>query len=75
MKKLIPLLAIVTGSVFLQNCTQRDEEITQLQTHFEREQEPISAKGDSTESSGHVYPDPPVKDGDDWRIAPKKCTE
>jgi hypothetical protein len=74
MKKLIPFLTIVTGSVFLQNCTQRDEEITQDKTQFEQVKQLLRAEDDSTKSSEHLYPDPPVKDGDDWRIAPKKAT-
>lgn len=73
MKKLIPFLTIVIGSVFLQNCTQRDKEITQNTTQFEQKKELHRAKGDSTKSSEHLDPDPPVKDGDDWRTAPKKA--
>lgn len=74
MKKFIPIFSIVIVSVCLQNCANRDEDIA-LDSHQSDEIQKILMKSqDSAKSSEQIIDldDPPVRDGDNWRINPKK---
>ena len=69
MKKFIPIFSIAVTSVTLQNCTNRDEEINLRDVQFDKIETTMMMKGDSTKSSEEVVdPDPPVRDGDNWRL-------
>ncbi len=71
MKKLIPIFSITIASVFMQNCTHRDEEVNVRDDQSDQLEKTMMMKGDSTKSSGNdVDPDPPVRDGDNWRVVP-----
>ncbi|MCU7618465.1 hypothetical protein NZ698_14790 [Chryseobacterium sp. PBS4-4] len=57
----------------MQNCSQHDEDFVHETNISENLQDHHLMSRDSAKSSDeHLYPDPPVRDGDDWRIAPKK---
>lgn len=69
MKKFIPIFSITIASVFMQNCTHRDEEINVRDDRSDQIDKTMMMKGDSTRSSEEIVdPDPPVRDGDNWRI-------
>ncbi|AZA89835.1 Uncharacterised protein [Chryseobacterium nakagawai] len=73
MKKLIPIFSIAIASVLLQNCTDRDEDVSADHSRSNDTQPEFMMRGDSTRSSGEIVdPDPPVRDGDNWRSVPKK---
>ena len=72
MKKFIPIFSITIASVLIQNCTNRDDEIN---VHDDRSDqiEKMMMKGDSAKTSEEIIdPDPPVRDGDNWRLVPNK---
>lgn len=71
MKKFIPIFSITIASVFMQNCTHRDEEINVRDDRSDQIEKTIMMKGDSAKTSGEIVdPDPPVRDGDNWRLVP-----
>lgn len=71
MKKFIPIFSITIASVFMQNCTNREDEINVRDDQFDQIQKTMMMKGDSTRSSEEIVdPDPPVRDGDNWRLVP-----
>ncbi|KFF00702.1 membrane protein [Chryseobacterium formosense] len=71
MKKFIPIFSITIASVFMQNCTHRDEEINVRDEQSDQIEKTIMMKGDSAKTSGEIVdPDPPVRDGDNWRLVP-----
>lgn len=71
MKKFIPIFSITVASVFMQNCTHRDEEINVRDDRSDQIEKTIMMKGDSAKTSGEIVdPDPPVRDGDNWRLVP-----
>ncbi|PWN58113.1 hypothetical protein [Chryseobacterium viscerum] len=72
MKKFIPLFSITIASVFMQNCTHRDEEINVRDDRSDQiEKTMMMMKGDSAKTSEEIVdPDPPVRDGDNWRLVP-----
>lgn len=73
MKKFIPIFSITIASVFMQNCTHRDEEINVRDDRSDQIEKTMMMKGDSTKTSGEIVdPDPPVRDGDNWRLVPNK---
>ena len=73
MKKFIPIFSITIASVFMQNCTHRDEEINVRDDQFDQIEKTMMMKGDSAKTSGEIVdPDPPVRDGDNWRLVPNK---
>ena len=73
MKKFIPIFSIVIASVFTQNCANRDEEIVSDHNQFDQIEKTFMMRGDSINSAGEVVdPDPPVRDGDNWRPVPNK---
>ena len=75
MKKFIPIASLVMSSVFIQNCAERDEKITPTDKTvlISPEKDDHSMSKDSAKSAdGHLYPDPPVRDGDNWRTVTKK---
>ena len=72
MKKFIPIFSITITSVLMQNCTNRDDEIN-IRNDQSDQIEKMMMKGDSTKSSEEIVdPDPPVRDGDNWRLVPNK---
>ncbi|TXF78851.1 hypothetical protein [Chryseobacterium sp.] len=72
MKKFIPIFSLAIGSVFLQNCTNRDEDVISENNQLDEIVKTTMMKGDSTQTSEEtVDPDPPVRDGDNWRHVPK----
>lgn len=73
MKKFIPIFSITIASVFMQNCTHRDEEINVRDDQFDQIEKTMMMKGDSAKTSGEIVdPDPPVRDGDNWRLVQDK---
>ena len=71
MKKFIPIFSITIASVFMQNCTHRDEEINVRDDRSDQIEKTMMMKGDSAKTSGEIVdPDPPVRDGDNWRLVP-----
>lgn len=73
MKKFIPLFSITIASVFMQNCTHRDEEINVRDDRSDQIEKTLMMKGDSAKTSGEIVdPDPPVRDGDNWRLVQNK---
>lgn len=69
MKKFIPFLSIIIGSVSLHNCVQRDEDIISSNNEKFEMKNDLKKKFDSAKSSEQIIdPDPPVRDGDNWRI-------
>lgn len=77
MKKFIPFFSIAVASFFLQNCTNRDEDTTTDFNQSEQLQETFMKSADSTKSSEETLnpdpdTDPPVRDGDNWRLNPRK---
>ncbi len=68
MKKVIPHLFLMISSLTLQNCRPQEQEVfdEQLTNVFSNktEKELDSVK---YESQKPVDPDPPVKDGQDWK--------
>lgn len=57
-------------SVFLQNCIQRDEDLVKEDKVYD-EIKTSMMKRDSAKSAEEIKdPDPPVRDGDNWRIQP-----
>ncbi|MEF9477296.1 hypothetical protein OWR28_05780 [Chryseobacterium sp. 1B4] len=76
MKKFIPFFSIMIGAVFIQNCTHRDEDINSNREkgNQSKHSADISAmKKDSAKSPVMIEnpgpKDPPVRDGDNWRLA------
>lgn len=73
MKKLIPIFSVTIASVFMQNCTHRDDEINERDDQSDLIEKTMMMKGDSAKTSGEIVdPDPPVRDGDNWRLVPNK---
>ncbi|MDH6252466.1 hypothetical protein M2347_002193 [Chryseobacterium sp. H1D6B] len=71
MKKFIPIFSIAVASVFVQNCTSRDEDITSDHDKFDEISKTLMMRGDSAKTSEEIVdPDPPVRDGDNWRVVP-----
>ena len=71
MKKFIPIFSITIASVFMQNCTHRDEEINVRDDRSDQIEKTMMMKGDSAKTSEEIVdPDPPVRDGDNWRTVP-----
>lgn len=55
----------------MQNCTHRDEEINVRDDRSDQIKKTMMMKGDSAKTSGEIVdPDPPVRDGDNWRFVP-----
>lgn len=72
MKKFIPFLSIVIGSISLQNCAERDEDIISTKNEKFELRNNLQMKSDSAKSAEEIVdPDPPVRDGDNWRISNK----
>lgn len=71
MKKFIPIFSVTIASVFMQNCTHRDEEINVHDDRSDQIEKTMMMKGDSARFSEEIIdPDPPVRDGDNWRLVP-----
>jgi len=79
MKKFIPFFSIVIGVVSLQNCTHRDDDIISNNEKIEQPEPTINGlimKQDSAKSIEAIEnpetKDPPVRDGDNWRLTKQK---
>lgn len=69
MKKIIPILSLAIGSACLQNCINRDEDIESDYRVSPKVQKTMMMRQDSVKSiEGTIDPDPPVRDGDNWRL-------
>ncbi|AYZ12734.1 hypothetical protein EGY05_12735 [Chryseobacterium arthrosphaerae] len=75
MKKFIPFFSIVIGVVSLQNCTHRDDDLISNNEKIEKPKPTINSmamKQDSAKSIEAIKDpetkDPPVRDGDNWRL-------
>ncbi len=70
MKKFIPFLSIILGSVSIQNCVQRDEDIISSNNEKFEMKKDSQMRSDSAKSSEQIIDpdDPPVRDGDNWKI-------
>ncbi len=67
MKKLIPIFSILIASLLIQSCDNRNEDLMHEDT-LPDITDASTMRGDSTKTSGEtVDPDPPVRDGDNWR--------
>ncbi len=55
----------------LQNCANRDEDIITDDSSYEGLKISIMKKDSARSSEEIVDPDPPVRDGDNWRITNK----
>ena len=71
MKKFIPILSIVTTSVFMQNCANRDEDLNPVSKHSDEIKKTVMMRCDSANTEkDSIKGDPPVRDGDNWRLSP-----
>jgi len=68
MKKLIPIFSIAIAAMSLQNCANRDEDLIRDDSPHEDLKISIMKKDSAKSSEEIVDPDPPVRDGDNWRI-------
>ena len=71
MKKFIPIFSISIAAMSLQNCANRDEDLIRDDSLYEDVKISIIRKDSAKSSEEIVDPDPPVRDGDNWRIANK----
>ncbi|MBF6643926.1 MULTISPECIES: hypothetical protein [Chryseobacterium] len=72
MKKIIPILGIGIGALILQRCAERNDNIQDLTDSSVQKLNDQSVRKDSTRSTQEIVdPDPPVRDGDNWRIVSK----
>lgn len=76
MKKFIPFLSIAVCSVCLLNCSNRDENMDSHERLPDNVQKTWIMREDSAASSEQTIDptpiDPPVRDGDNWRLYQKK---
>lgn len=71
MKKFIPIFSIVIAAMSLQNCANRDEDLIRDDSSYEELKISMMKKDSARSSEEIVDPDPPVRDGDNWRITNK----
>lgn len=74
MKKFIPILSSTLFLVCMQNCVQRDEDIISDNNPSDITSNSMMMRQDSARSSEILDPDPPdppVRDGDNWRLVQK----
>ncbi|MFC4163373.1 hypothetical protein ACFOWU_06905 [Epilithonimonas zeae] len=71
MKKFIPIFSIAIAAISLQNCSNRDLEILDLNESDDIQKNQVMRKDSAKSSEEIVDPDPPVRDGDNWRITHK----
>jgi len=70
MKKFIPIFSIAIAAFSLKNCSNRDLEILDLNESDNIQKNQVIRKDSAKSSEEIVDPDPPVRDGDNWRIKP-----
>jgi hypothetical protein len=68
MKKFIPILSLAIAAISLQNCTNRDEDLMRNDSSYEEIKMSIMKRDSAKSSEETIVPDPPVRDGDNWRI-------
>lgn len=57
----------------MQNCTHREDEINVRDDRSDQIEKTMMMKVDSAKTSEEIVdPDPPVRDGDNWRLVPNK---
>lgn len=71
MKKFIPIFSIAIAAMSLQNCANRDEDLIRDDGSYEELKISMIKKDSAKSSEEIVDPDPPVRDGDNWRITNK----
>lgn len=70
MKKIIPIVGVSIVAVLLHQCAESNDHIQEF-TEMSADHQVI--RKDSAHSSQEIVdPDPPVRDGDNWRSKPKK---
>ncbi|MGO4709965.1 hypothetical protein AB4Y90_12790 [Chryseobacterium sp. 2TAF14] len=68
MKKFIPIFSMALAALCTQNCTHRDEDTITDKSPKEEMKNNLLMKSDSAKSPEQIIdPDPPVRDGDNWR--------
>lgn len=68
MKKFFPIFSITAASVLIQNCAHRDEDLN-IDFQYETINTMFIMRGDSAKTSGGpLNTEPPVRDGDNWRL-------
>ncbi len=73
MKKYIPIFSITVSSFLMQNCTRQDQDLNADDFPSETVNTAFMMRGDSAKTPKDiVHRDPPVRDGDNWRIMPDK---
>lgn len=73
MKKFIPIFSIAVSSFLMKNCTSREEDLNADGLPSETVNKSLMMRGDSAKTSDDIVdPDPPVRDGDNWRLLPDK---
>jgi len=71
MKKFIPIFSIAIAAISLQNCSNGDLEILDLNESDDIQKNQVMRKDSAQSSEEIVDPDPPVRDGDNWRTEHK----
>ncbi|WP_299183211.1 hypothetical protein [uncultured Chryseobacterium sp.] len=79
MKKFIPFFSIMVAAVCMQNCSHRDEDMISHNEKIKKSEPTINGlimKQDSAKSAEVIEDpetkDPPVRDGDNWRLTKQK---
>lgn len=57
----------------MQNCSNRDEDLSTVSTHSDEVGKTVQMRCDSgNNETDSIKGDPPVRDGDNWRFSPNK---
>lgn len=68
MKKFIPIFSVAVAAMCMQSCIHRDEDLISEKNLKEEIKSNLQMRSDSAKSSEQIIdPDPPVRDGDNWR--------
>jgi len=71
MKKFIPILCLTAFTFAVQNCNNRDEDLVRENYSKEVISNTSQKRSDTTTKQPSIVdPDPPVRDGDNWRTSP-----
>jgi len=71
MKKLFPFLSLIACSLSMLNCAEHDDAALS-KTETDDLKPAVFLRGDTLrKDNSPVDPDPPVRDGDNWRSVPK----
>lgn len=70
MKKLFPFLSLIACAFGVLNCAEHDDAVLP-KTETDDLKPAVFLRGDTIRKDNPpVYPDPPVRDGDNWRTVP-----